>query len=596
MLGLCAVLTISNAMLGAELEEGMFTPDGELAARIRRVHERFASVEEPAFTDRFILADVMLDPEHPRRFDNFSGDVSGRYFGALALAPYEQLSSNLPALVHKALEYQHEDGRFGEEALVFSADEVGREHMALLWGNGRLLVGLMEYLAMQPGEDEAVLEAARKLGDFLIGVFDTCAEPEVAKRLEGQAAHGFICFTQLIEGLDLLYDATKDPRYLETARRIVPLLEPRGIQHSHGYLTTLRGYVMLYETTGEEQFLALATEAFNDLLASDDYKIYGGVREFFGDRNDRDEGCSEADFLRLSLQLWRATGDPSYLETGERCLLNIFYANQFETGDFGHRRYDETGYIPALGAGRAWWCCSMHGLRALADVADSVVTQQGGITRVNLFQAGVWRSPSVKLRLSRPAATRGVSEPSFRVEVLDAADEPHTIAVREPSWARGVEVLVNGELAEAVSGDGYLAINRQWTRGDVVDVTFAYAVRFITAEGEETGLENVPTETTRGALFYGPWLLGVDEVYDPMYHGEPWRNNEVLLEPDLDDARVAAASKDTPFAIADAQLVLDYIHSGFPEPCTVTLRPVSEQTAHPQSMVTVWLRYRKELE
>ena len=41
-------------------------------------------------------------------------------------------------------------------------------HMALLWGNGRLLVGLMQYHAVT--HDAEVLRAARRLADFLVAI------------------------------------------------------------------------------------------------------------------------------------------------------------------------------------------------------------------------------------------------------------------------------------------------------------------------------------------------------------------------------------------------------------------------------------------
>jgi len=45
--------------------------------------------------------------------------------------------------------------------------------------------------------------------------------------------------------------------------------------------------------------------------------------------------------------------------------------NQFATGDFGHAVLYED-FTPEMVAVRAWWCCTLHGLRAFADVRDSV--------------------------------------------------------------------------------------------------------------------------------------------------------------------------------------------------------------------------------
>ena len=590
-------LTVSLWSLGQLVSGGTLgvapalTPQGELGARIALVQQRMETVETPAFTDDFILADVVLDPGYPRRFSEYSGDVSGRYFGAVACLPTPALEAGLPRLVATALEFQREDGRFGTPALSYAAEDVTNENMKLLWGNGRLLVGLMEYYASH--EDPAVLASAQRLGDFLVATYDTCTLPDVVKRLEGQGASGFICFTQLIEGLDLLWQATKDDRYLETAKAIVPLLEERGVQHSHGYLSTLRGYMMLYTSTADPQFLEAAKSKYDALIASDDYTLFGGVLEYFGHKNDRDEGCSEADFLRLSLLLWRATGDEDYLERAERCLFNEYYANQFETGDFGHRRFDSTGQIPAIGAGRAWWCCTMHGLRAFRDVLDCAVTTPKGIPQINIYVAGLWSGDGFTLTLSRPAAAT-LGAPSFRVKVEQAPADAAAMDLRVPAWAQSMTLRINGETASARGEGGMMHIERAWRAGDVVDVDFDYQFTFHTRDGKTFGAANLTDSPREAALYYGPWLLGVDEIFDPMFHGEPWQENVIHVAPSAAASAESytAAGPGGALAIGDARLVCDYVHGGFPDMGSVCLRPVSEQTPHAQAMMTTWLRFR----
>jgi hypothetical protein len=86
----------------------------------------------PAFTREFILADVALDP--PRRFNEYSGDLSGRYVEALSVLPPEG-GADLDALVRDILGFQRPDGRFGNPDLRYTAAEIGGPHMAQLWGN-----------------------------------------------------------------------------------------------------------------------------------------------------------------------------------------------------------------------------------------------------------------------------------------------------------------------------------------------------------------------------------------------------------------------------------------------------------------------------
>jgi len=103
--------------------------------------QRVLSGNSPAYTEEFLLEDVR--PIAGRRFTEYSGDVSGRYIGALATAArvYRTPFPNLDALVAKVIALQKPDGYFGS---AFHYEKPTDLDMALLWGNGRLLVGLIE--------------------------------------------------------------------------------------------------------------------------------------------------------------------------------------------------------------------------------------------------------------------------------------------------------------------------------------------------------------------------------------------------------------------------------------------------------------------
>ncbi len=109
-----------------------------------------------------------------------------------------------------------------------------------------------------------------------------------------------------------------------------------GNQHSHGFLNTLRGVVMLYEVTNNPLHLEYSEKVFQKIVSSENYMITGGVPEFFNfyasAEGARDEGCSEADFFMLCLQLWEATGKMKYLDYGEYLFMNHMLYNQFESG------------------------------------------------------------------------------------------------------------------------------------------------------------------------------------------------------------------------------------------------------------------------
>jgi len=580
----------------AGAENTAVTPQGEFSERIQMVHERLSMDAMPRMTSDFILADVVLDPAYPRRYSEYSGDISGRYIGALALWPDTKKAPELKTLVTELMKHQRPDGRFGDATLSFSVDDIENTHMKLLWGNGRLLVGLMEYYQTDPSPE--VLESAKRLGDFFISVFDACADPKAKTQVGTRGASGYICFTQFTEGLALLWRETKDDRYLNAAKAIVPLLGQRERQHTHGYLCTLRGCMLFYESTGDASFLDEVRKCFDDLVASpEDMMIYGGVSDYFGGKHNRDEGCSEGDFVRLGLQLWRATGDKTYLESAERCLLNHLFADQFPTGDFGHRQYDDHGMIPnTKQVCRAWWCCTFHGLRALAGLRQTMVTLDPSQARVNLFLEADIQSRNWSLELRRPSAKPHTADtPSFRMKIHSAPDGDASLSIRKPLWADDMKLAVNNTPVGAKARAGYVTIKRTWTKNDTVDVYFDYALRFRTKTGQVLKLEELPEGDTEAAVFFGPWLLGVDGAFDHYFHGEPWDTNVLLVStaPKPASQVEQAFEVNNPLIVSDAHLVFEYQHGGFPDHGTVILRPLSEHATHLQSMHTVWLTFRR---
>jgi DUF1680 family protein len=564
-------------------------PAGDLARRIELTARRLTSTGVPAYTDDFILADVTLDTR--RRFWNFSGDLSGRWVEAVAaLPPADRSPAGIAPLVAKLLDQQRPDGRFGRVDLAFTAAETGTEHMALLWGNGRLLVGLMAY--WQATHDPALLAAARRLAAFLLTVREAAKAPEVMARVEGQGAFGFICFTQLAEGLAMLTRATGDASYAAAAREIVPLLPPRGTQHSHGYLSTLRGAALLHEVAGDAAMLAFAERLYGELVRSSDYTIDGGVLEYFGwgdAANEaslaaakaasgvfpRNEGCGLADFVRLSLQLHRATGRVEYLERAERCLVNGFAHNQFANGDFGSRVFFDQGIQPSPSVDRAWWCCTMHGYRAFRDVLDHAVVEKDGTVAVQFFEDVDFCGAMSGLSLRRtPSGLAGEVTSGFE----------GVLAVREPSWAASASLTWNGRPASAKHEGGFFRLQGRFSAGDRVDVALVPRLRLLTAKGEEIPLASLAADPVRAALYCGPWLVVADEQIDPMFFGEPWPGNVVTLPRDLAPRAVAGGR---------VRLAVTYEHDGFRGSLPTELRPMGETPADEQKTIAFWLNYRR---
>lgn len=542
------------------------TPAGELTARFDLTLKRVLQGGPPHYTEPFLLADVI--PENTRRFTNFSGDLSGRYLGALAMSRRRRDAAGAPleSLVSAILRRQKSDGHFGDPMGRLAIED---DDMARLWGNGRLLIGLLEYHRETPRPD--VLRAARALGDFLIDAAPRFSAAAVEHAYsQGKFAVGYVCWTQNIEGLVALSRETKDRRYLDLAAQMAGRTRRHPSQHSHGFLTSLRGILDLHLATGEQRYLDRVEREWQSLRDSENWLIQGAIPEAFAPGIDRTEGCSEADWLRLSLALWRLTGNSEYLEQAERTLFNEFFANQFASGDFGHYKIAPTGI--GFGGARAWWCCTLHGLRALADVYGTVFRTGEGRLYFDLPADGEGQASELAVRANSTLETDG----SILLEVVSAPASEAEIAVRVPAWSDGIAIDLGDSRIDSAVNDGYRVVRRIWKAGERVTVRYKPKPR----------LERDPRHPKQVAVFNGPWLLAVSETDSPYFYDEPYEHNRVNAAPLLESSAeaIAAARPDdaasTKFRAPFAYRELEWTPAGYRgQRLKTQVRPISERTA-----------------
>jgi DUF1680 family protein len=552
------------ALLGLALATATNVPAGELTARMNLALDRIRHGGPPEFTDAFILADAV--PRHERRFTEFSGDVSGRYLGALAVVAQQEGRAipELDRVITELVKLQKPDGHFGDP---FSKGAVTKSDMALLWGNGRLLIGLLEYHHFKPSE--RVLACARKLGDCFVALGPRLNDPKVLAEFSGdQIAVGYICWTQIIEGLVELHRVTHDNRYLGLAEEIASNTHRHPKQHSHGFVTALRGIVELYRTTRDAKWLAKAETEWEGILASGNLLPHGALPEVFKPLIKRDEGCSEADWLRFNLALWAETRKARYLENAELTLFNEFFFNQFHGGDFGSRHITADGIGP--GAARAWWCCTFHGLRAFPEVLQGAFRADAAALCYDLPVDGEGSVSGLTVRAESALA----HDATVTLSVRECDEREHVLRIRKPAWASAVVVTLRRQPLAAVTNAAVVELKRRWERSDNLTVTYTLTTRVL-QDVQHPG---------RVAFLHGPWFLGVNEETAPTFFDEPYQQNRVMVPAATNGVICLQPAADRftrrgPFVASAAHLTLPYLPGGYPcQPQTVTLRPIAEQT------------------
>jgi len=564
----------------------------ELETRIKMATERLVFGKEPEITEDFVLAGITLDPKFACRFTEYSGDQCGRYLSTFSRIRVKGNPIDLNGLVKKIVANQKPDGRFGNVDLIFDPTKLTGNHMALLWGNGRLLTGLMDYYAVY--KDQEALKAAEKLGKFLTDVAQSCSRPEVIEKFKTMGAMGFICFTQITDGLVKLYEQTADTKYLTLAGSVYKLLPPFGNQHSHGYLNTVYGVMGLYRATKDTADLNFTRRIYQQVVNSPNYLISGGVPEYFGEHstvNFRDEGCSEADFVLLSFELWKATENVDYLDKAEYCLLNELMFNQYNSGDFGSHNIDEKfGFVPAHCQGRCWWCCDYHGLQAMIEAHNCIVTIQNRAKQVNLYSPIIYKDGDIAFTLRKKAGNESI----YNIEIDSCGNLEQVLALRVPSWSSRTTISINDKAANVKPENGYIHLKRVWKKGDHLSVNLTYKLQMVTFDRKTFSLAEMPNKLSKAALRYGPYLMSVDDGYNAPFMAEPSDGNVIyLLEKELAEGKVEKAIAPSS-SLGEAYLQFDYKHEGYYAIGKVKMRPMSEVSHGPLPNVQLWFNFEKK--
>jgi DUF1680 family protein len=328
---------------------------------------------------------------------------------------------------------------------------------------------------------------------------------------------------------------------------------------------------MLYQYDHQQAHLDFVREQYRDLVNSDDYTAFGSVREYFGHTDvDRDEGCSTADFLRLSFDLYKLTNNPDYFNRGEFALFNAFYFNQYKTGDFGHHILNNEGaftdYMHA-----SWWCCTMHGLRAMYEIKNRYATEEfEGGTKLNLYIESSYSNKNISFSVDRKGLQTG-SE-TFQIRIKTSQNGGGGIFLRIPEYATTADININRQARPLTVSNGYVKIESV-NAGDLIQVSFKYSVKIIDENRNIISPEQLSNgKQVKGFLHYGPYLMGVDNKTDEVFTSEP--NDNIIY---LDHAMLTGTG----------YYSVRYRHGGFPSDLSTILKPVSELTFNGHGYVMV---------
>ena len=393
-----------------------------------------------------------------RPFKNYSGDISGRFIEIMSLnaqcgkqghPAFETLLAELPTFQRPG-GYFAASGQIDWQQPIDYKDIYKSTMMPALWGNARLLCGLVEASLAFP-ENAPLLATARKLGDFYVGLIPRFTDPaRMSEYTNGDTyAAGYVtCYFPAMEGLVKLFKLTGEQKYLDAAVTMAAFykqFDHLPIDHAHGMLCNQVSLVLLYEETQDVSYLERVEKRWDDLVTGGYVNPAGGILEKCKVKFGRDEGCAIVDWLRLNLLMARVTGKASYWAMAERTLHNHFLQNQSPKGGFGHRGMlcDEEGVWGFKDSiEEAVWCCTFHGQLGFINLRESLVAETEKVLKIPLAVDFVRTTTSAKvLSEIQPATSPGEV---LRQRVCLSGMPARVVQVRKPHWADTVTAVEPG--------------------------------------------------------------------------------------------------------------------------------------------------------
>mgnify|MGYP006283249921 CR=1 FL=1 len=557
------------------------TLDGELEKRVRLTEKRLK--HEPFDLD-LIVQDVARDPNLTRRFEEYQGDVSGRTLGSWSymsrlLGEHPQKLDDIFAAV---LTHQNETGYFGNNQQEIGWDYWGRQ----IFGHGRLLGGLVHYYLLSA--DERALQAATQLGDYFVQSIPewtntheenpwTNENEWVSWNNQTSNRQHFVKthMTSILESLMMLHDINPQQAYLDAGFSMLDLFPDFGHYHSHSYMNTMTGMAMLYaKTSDHDVFNRLYNLYWQDIMQHS-HTPDGGMREWFPD-DHRTEGCSITDWIRLNLYMWSITQDPVYLDEAENAWYNGLNFHQTANGAFGHAICSLTGY--KAGYSEAWWCCTMHGLWAYADLVNFVAVADDNNLWFNFYAP-------MSLEINGARFVIETAYPQDRVIKIKCTSGNGTSVrthFRVPEWVEQFSATLNGKKLDGTVSTGVFTFDHAWKQNDELLLNLPLTLRIVDGRGNDLLKRRVLAENLyRASFYYGPLLLGIDTQHN---------NNlpeKILFVADKD---YQISGQENAFALPTAHFMIPAVINNFQS--TTTLVPISEQTGY-QAWTDEWRHFMR---
>ncbi len=224
------------------------------------------------------------------------------------------------------------------------------------------------------------------------------------------------------------------------------------------------------------------------------------------------ETCAAIGLVFFARRMLALEAKGEYADVMERALYNgvisgmqldgkkFFYVNPLEV--LPEASLKDHGKCRVKVERQKWFgcaCCPPNIIRLLASLEDYIYSVNGSEVYLHLYVGGGLETTVDGKPVRVDVRTNYPWDGDVAVTVKDAAS--FALKLRVPGWCRGWTLRVNGAAVTPEVKDGYVALDRAWAAGDVVELSLDMPVALVRANPrvyEDAGKVAV----TRGPLVY----------------------------------------------------------------------------------------------
>lgn len=499
--------------------------EGELGERVEANVDNWllpAIDANPGILEMFRLRDRKPPPDIMPWAGEFIGKYLTNAIQACKMTGRPELRAHIQDTISEFISTQAEDGYMGPwpkgERLLGHWD---------LWGHYHVMLGLLMW-EEYAGDGEA-LETTIRAADLICDTYlDTDRTPLDAGSDEMNLS--------IIHSLGILHRRTGDDRYLRMMRVVEKDWESAGDYFRTGVagvdyyqtpkprwesLHSLQGLVELYLITGDEDYKKAFSSHWTTIVQHDRHPSGGFSTHEQAIGNPYSEGaietCCTTAWVAMSVDMLRLTGDSRVADELELSLWNSVLGSQHPSGRWwtydtpinGVRKASAHHIVFQAREGTPELnCCSVNAPRGIGSLSEWAVTTDAEGAYVNYY------GPSLLdfelqdgARVAVEQETEYPAEGAVKLTLRVGEAKRFALRLRVPGWSEQTAARVNGEAAEGVEPGTYLGIDREWSDGDVVELTLDMTTRYWAGELGRRG---------RAAIYRGPVLLTFDQKFNAM--------------------------------------------------------------------------------